>query len=221
MDSRADTPTLCIDHWQPFPLASEYFHPPSAFCQNISIVPWPFVRIFSSSEFRFSCYPLPTAEGGLHKPREYFWELQEARLEMIVFGKMGHKTWMLVPVASHPISSETGSRYTWFRTSRLVSIVSRESVSQSQCTHAACTSASSFCLIFWKPFPLCLALLKPFLVWLFLKAERKMWVFVGLRFPIQYPLRQVRIVSQDRISGKRPKYFCQIMEFAQKIHFLK
>ena len=80
MDSRADTPTLCIDHWQPFPLASEYFHPPSAFCQNISIVPWPFVRIFSSSEFRFSCHPLPTAGGVLHKPREYLWDLQEAEL---------------------------------------------------------------------------------------------------------------------------------------------
>ena len=81
-------------------------------------------------------------------------------------------------------------------------------------------------------FLLCLIILKTispvpcivetiFLVYLFLKAERKMWVFVGLRFPIQYPLRQVRIVSQDRISGKRPKYFCQILEFAQMIHFLK
>ena len=138
-----------------------------------------------------------------------------------MFGKMGHKTWMFAPVASHPISSETGSRYTWFRTSRLVSIVSRESVSHSQCTHAGCTSASSFCASYSENHFPCALHCFIFLVWLFLKAERKMWVFVGLRFPIQYPLRQVRIVSQDRISGKRPKYFCQILEFAQMIHFLK
>ena len=141
---------------------------------------------------------------------------------MIVLGKMGHKTWMLLRLSlpiQYPQRQVLGIRGSAHRD------LSGLFPGKASLILNAHTQLARLLLPF---VPHILKTISPvpcivetiFLVWLFLKAERKMWVFVGLRFPIQYPLRQVRIVSQDRISGKRPKYFCQILEFAQMIHFL-
>ena len=119
---------------------------------------------------------------------------------MIVLGKMGHKTWMLLRLSlpiQYPQRQVLGIRGSAHRD------LSGLFPGKASLILNAHTQLARLLLPF---VPHILKTISPvpcivetiFLVWLFLKAERKMWVFVGLRFPIQYPLRQVRIVSQER-----------------------